>query len=134
MLKKVFRTFRNRKLFSYSFAITGVSLALLVSVPLFIVLFHKPLFASTEGELSLSKLTDMGTAIRLSAAYLSIALCTGLAAIGAGVGTGIVGAAAVGVLAEKPDLFGRVLIFVGLAEGIAIYGLVMSIFILVKSG
>lgn len=134
MLKKVFRTFQDRKLFSYSFAITGVSLALLVTVPLFIALFHKPLFASTEGDLSLLKLTDMGTAIRLSAAYLSIAICTGLAAIGAGVGTGIVGAAAVGVLAEKPDLFGRVLIFVGLAEGIAIYGLVMSIFILVKSG
>ena len=41
-----------------------------------------------------------------------------------------VGAAAVGVLAEKPDLLGRLLIFVGLAEGIAIYGVIIAILIL----
>ena len=41
-----------------------------------------------------------------------------------------VGAAAVGALAEKPELFGRLLIFIGLAEGIAIYGLIVSILIL----
>ena len=40
------------------------------------------------------------------------------------------GSAAVGALAEKPDLFGRLLIFVGLAEGIAIYGVIISILIL----
>jgi hypothetical protein len=40
------------------------------------------------------------------------------------------GAAAVGALAEKPELFGRLLILVGLAEGIAIYGLIVSILIL----
>jgi V/A-type H+/Na+-transporting ATPase subunit K len=34
------------------------------------------------------------------------------------------------VLAEKPEAFGRTLIFMGLAEGIAIYGLVMSILML----
>ena len=43
---------------------------------------------------------------------------------------GRVGSAAVGALAEKPELFGRLLIFVGLAEGIAIYGLIVSILIL----
>ena len=37
------------------------------------------------------------------------------------------GTAAVGALAEKPELFGRLLIFIGLAEGIAIYGLIVSI-------
>ena len=41
-----------------------------------------------------------------------------------------VGSAAIGALAEKPDLFGRVIILVGLAEGIAIYGLIVSILIL----
>ena len=41
-----------------------------------------------------------------------------------------VGTAAIGALAEKPELFGRLLIFVGLAEGIAIYGLIVSILIL----
>jgi V/A-type H+-transporting ATPase subunit K len=41
-----------------------------------------------------------------------------------------VGAAAIGAVAEKPEVFGRALVFVGLAEGIAIYGLIISIMIL----
>ena len=45
-----------------------------------------------------------------------------------------VGTAALGALAEKPDLFGRVLIIVGLAEGIAIYGLIVAILILNRLG
>ena len=39
-------------------------------------------------------------------------------------------AAALAVVAEKPEIFGRTLVYVGLAEGIAIYGLVVSILIL----
>ena len=64
--------------------------------------------------------------------YISLgaALSTGLAAIGAGIAVSATGAAAVGAIAEKPEVFGRALIFVGLAEGIAIYGLIMSFMIL----
>ena len=58
------------------------------------------------------------------------AASTALAALGAGFAVAKVGTAAIGALAEKPDLFGRLLIFVGLAEGIAIYGLIVSILIL----
>jgi V/A-type H+-transporting ATPase subunit K len=61
---------------------------------------------------------------------LAAALSTGLAAIGAGIAVGMVGAAAAGAIAEKPEIFGRVLIFVGLAEGIAIYGLIISFIVL----
>jgi V/A-type H+-transporting ATPase subunit K len=45
-----------------------------------------------------------------------------------------VGSAGVGALAEKPELFGRILVMVGLAEGIAIYGLIISILILNRLG
>ena len=61
---------------------------------------------------------------------LAAAISTALAALGAGFAVGKVGTAAIGALAEKPELFGRLLIFVGLAEGIAIYGLIVSILIL----
>jgi V/A-type H+-transporting ATPase subunit K len=61
---------------------------------------------------------------------LSAALATGLSSLAAGYAVAKLGTAAVGALAEKPDLFGRLLIFVGLAEGIAIYGLIISILIL----
>jgi len=61
---------------------------------------------------------------------IAAAVSTALAALGAGFAVARVGTAAIGALAEKPELFGRLLIFVGLAEGIAIYGLIVSILIL----
>lgn len=61
---------------------------------------------------------------------MAAALSTGLSALAAGFAVARVGSAAVGLMAEKPELFGRALILVGLAEGIAIYGLIVSILIL----
>lgn len=68
----------------------------------------------------------------LGLALIGIGLPTGLATIGAGLAVGPVGAAALAVIAEKPDMFGRTLIYLGLAEGIAIYGLVVTILLLGK--
>ncbi len=65
-------------------------------------------------------------------ALIGIGLPTALAAIGAGIALGPVGSAALAVIAEKPEMFGRTLIYMGLAEGVAIYGLVMSILLLGK--
>ncbi|MBK8069598.1 MAG: H+transporting two-sector ATPase C subunit [Rhodanobacteraceae bacterium] len=70
----------------------------------------------------------------LSYAFMAAALATAASAIGAGIAVARVGTAAVGALAEKPELFGRLLIFIGLAEGIAIYGLIVSILILNRIG
>ena len=61
---------------------------------------------------------------------LAAALAVGLSSLGAGFAVAKLGAAAVGGLAEKPELIGRLLVFIGLAEGIAIYGLIVSILIL----
>ena len=66
--------------------------------------------------------------------FIGAALATGMSSLGAGLAVGKVGTAAVGALAEKPELFGRLLIFIGLAEGIAIYGLIMSILMLNRLG
>jgi V/A-type H+-transporting ATPase subunit K len=65
-------------------------------------------------------------------ALLGIGLPTGIAAIAAGIALASIGSAGLAVIAEKPELFGRTLVFMGLAEGIAIYGLVMSILLLGK--
>jgi V/A-type H+-transporting ATPase subunit K len=72
--------------------------------------------------------------VALSYAFMAAALATAASAIGAGIAVARVGTAAVGALAEKPELLGRLLIFVGLAEGIAIYGLIVSILILNRLG
>jgi V/A-type H+-transporting ATPase subunit K len=66
--------------------------------------------------------------------FTAAAASAGLAAVGAGYAVAHVGTAALGALAEKPELFGRVLVLVGLAEGIAIYGLIVSILILNRLG
>lgn len=62
--------------------------------------------------------------------FMAAALVAGLAAVGAAYAVAVVGAAAMGAVAEKPETAGRALIFVGLAEGIAIYGLIIAIMIL----
>ncbi|MBD3648728.1 MAG: H+transporting two-sector ATPase C subunit [Pseudomonadales bacterium] len=62
------------------------------------------------------------------------AAATGVSSLAAGYAVAHVGSAGVGAMAEKPDLFGRILVMVGLAEGIAIYGLIISILILNQLG
>ena len=64
--------------------------------------------------------------------YLAAGLSTGLATIGAGFAVGSVGSSALGAVSENPKILGKTLIFVGLGEGIAIYGLIISIMILSK--
>ncbi len=61
---------------------------------------------------------------------LAAGLAVGLGSIGAGVAVSSTGSAAIGAIAEKPETFGRALIFVGLSEGVAIYGLIIAFIIL----
>ena len=70
--------------------------------------------------------------VGMGLALLGIGLPTAIAALAAGLAVGPIGAAALAVVAEKPEAFGRSLIFVGLAEGIAIYGIVVTILMLGK--
>ncbi|MGC9397855.1 MAG: ATP synthase subunit C [Anaerolineae bacterium] len=63
-------------------------------------------------------------------ASLAAGLAVGLGSLGAAYAVGATGSAAIGAVAERPELFGRVLIFVGLAEGVAIYGLIIAFIIL----
>ncbi len=67
-------------------------------------------------------------------AMIGIGLPTAAATIAAAIAVAPVGAAALAVIAEKPEAFGRSLVYLGLAEGIAIYGLVVTILMLGKLG
>jgi V/A-type H+/Na+-transporting ATPase subunit K len=67
-------------------------------------------------------------------ALIGAGIPTALSTIGAGIAVGPVGAAALAVIADKPETFGRSLIYLGLAEGIAIYGLVVTILMLGRIG
>ncbi len=63
---------------------------------------------------------------------IAAAIATGLACIGSGIAVAVVASSAVGAISENPSLLGKTVIFAGLAEGIAIYGLIISIMILNK--
>ncbi len=72
--------------------------------------------------------------IGLGLALIGIGIPTAMSAVGAGIAVGPVGAASLAIITEKPEMFGRSLIYLGLAEGIAIYGLVVTILLLGKIG
>jgi len=61
--------------------------------------------------------------------FMAMALATGLASIGAAFAVARTGAAALATITERPELFGRTILYVGLAEGIAIYGILIALLI-----
>ncbi len=66
--------------------------------------------------------------------YIAAALVTGLACIGAGIAVASAASAALGAISEDPKIMGKSLIFVALAEGIALYGLLVTFMILTRLG
>jgi len=62
--------------------------------------------------------------------YLAAALSTGLSCIGGGIAVASAASAALGAMSEDSSIMGKALIFVALAEGIALYGLIVSFSIL----
>ena len=64
--------------------------------------------------------------------YIAAALATSCSSIGAGIAVAAAAPAAIGAVSEDPKAFGKAIIFVALGEGVAIYGLLISILILNK--
>ena len=71
---------------------------------------------------------DSGFATGLG--YLAAALVTGLSCIGGGIAVASAASAALGAISEDSSVLGKSLIFVGLAEGVCLYGLIISFMIL----
>jgi V/A-type H+-transporting ATPase subunit K len=67
------------------------------------------------------------------AALLGAAIAVAGSSIGAGVAVAYTGAAALAAISERPEIFGRAMVIVGLAEGIAVYGLIVSIILVGKA-
>jgi V/A-type H+-transporting ATPase subunit K len=68
-----------------------------------------------------------------SAALFGAAIAVAASTIGAGIAVAYAGAAAMAAMSERPELFGRAMVIVGLAEGIAIYGLIIGIILIGKA-
>jgi V/A-type H+-transporting ATPase subunit K len=62
--------------------------------------------------------------------YVAAALAVGLATLGGGIAVGQIGAAAMAAMSENPDLSGKAIPFVGLAEGICLWGFIVALMII----
>jgi V/A-type H+-transporting ATPase subunit K len=67
-----------------------------------------------------------------SAALIGAAIAVAGSSLGAAIAVAYTGAAALAAMSERPELFGRAMVIVGLAEGIAIYGLIVAIILIGK--
>jgi V/A-type H+/Na+-transporting ATPase subunit K len=74
-----------------------------------------------------------GSASSNWAALLGAAIAVAGSSIGAAIAVAYTGAAALAALSERPELFGRAMVIVGLAEGIAIYGLVVAVILIQRA-
>lgn len=110
----------SRKIYA---SILGVS-SLLVLTGAILALFSDASLAA-EGAAA-AKEVSVGAGL----GFIAAACATGLACVGAGLAVANVGAAALGLVGEKPEMLGTTLIYLGLAEGIAIYGVIISLLVI----
>jgi len=85
-----------------------------------------------QGTVQVTQSKDTGGKSVAGYAFIGASIAFGFGAIGAGIGIGNVGAAAMGAIAEKPEIAGQALIFVALAEGLVIFGFITALMILAK--
>jgi V/A-type H+-transporting ATPase subunit K len=96
------------------------------------VLGTQEALATGEAAAPQMDLLHAGASVGLGFEIIAVSLPTIISIIAAGVAVSKIGTAGLAVVAEKPEVFGRTLIYLGLAEGLAIYGLVLSILLMGK--
>lgn len=87
-------------------------------------MFNGNAFAAESAAETASNSAGMG--------YIAAALATGLSCLGGGIAVSAAASAALGAISEDSSVLGKSLIFVGLAEGVCLYGLIISFMILGK--
>ena len=97
----------------------------------FIACFLCPMIASAAGD---TEAVSEAAASSMGMGYIGAAIATGLSCIGGGIAVGYAAPAAIGATSEDSKNFGKSLIFVALGEGVALYGMLVSILILSKLG
>lgn len=82
--------------------------------------------ATGEATAAVAAASDLATGLK----YIGAALAVGLSGIGGGIAVASAASAALGAISENDKAFGKALIFVGLAEGVALYGLIVALLLL----
>lgn len=103
-------------------------------VTFFGVLIFGIIFGFADTAMAAEAVVETGSSSGLATGmgYLAAALATGCSCIGGGIAVASAASAALGAISEDQSILGKSLIFVGLAEGVALYGLIISFMILGK--
>ncbi|MCL2215694.1 MAG: ATP synthase subunit C [Defluviitaleaceae bacterium] len=105
-------------------------LALVLNLGAFTLVFLLATVLIFTGRVHAAEPAAVASDLALAAAFIGAGLVTGLGAIGTGIAVSSATAAAIGAISENENNFGKSMIFVAMAEGIAIYGLLISFMIL----
>lgn len=116
---------RNKKRYKRSIAANIVMFFGVVVIAAVMLLVSEPVQAAQAA-------SDAGMATGLG--YIAAALATGLSCVGGGIAVASAASAALGAISEDPTALGKSLIFVGLAEGVCLYGLIISFMIIGRLG
>jgi V/A-type H+/Na+-transporting ATPase subunit K len=111
-------------------AATVVNLALLVGAAVLVVL---AVSGAPSGAAAATAAASTGARATNGQALIGAAIAVAGSSIGAAIGVAYTGSAALAAMSERPEMFGRAMVIVGLAEGIAIYGLVIAIILIGKA-
>ncbi len=117
---------RGRRGLALLLAVDGVLLVAALAL-LVVAATAGPATAATAAALPAATSTVNGSAL------IGAAIAVAGSSIGAAIAVAYTGAAALAAMSERPELFGRAMVIVGLAEGIAIYGLIVSVILIGKA-
>ncbi len=116
---------RGRRAAATALATTGVVAGVLGAAVLVATLIGSPAHAE-----AVAREAQESGGTSEWAALLGAAIAVAGSSIGAAIAVAYTGAAALAAMSERPELFGRAMVIVGLAEGIAIYGLIVAIILI----
>lgn len=112
----------------------SAKLRLMTHIALFFVVLAGVLVYNINGATALAAEGEsvdlMSGTLAQGLGFIAAALATGMSALGAGIAVAAAAPAAIGAFSENDKNFGKSLIFVALGEGVAIYGLIISILII----
>jgi V/A-type H+-transporting ATPase subunit K len=98
-----------------------------IALSLMMIVSVAAIFAQEDAGAVEQAASGLGSAVK----YVAAALAVGIACIGGGSAVGKIGSAAMGAMSENAELSGKALPFVGLAEGICLWGFLVALFIII---
>ena len=135
MLCPVYLMFRKKLIKTHTKPFLTVNIIATFGLCLFVVgsaLSGHALAAGETAETAVASILSLGDGLGAGIGLIGAGLVTGLSCLGAGIAVSGAASAALGAISENEKLFGKAFVMVVLAEGIAIYGMLISVLILQK--